>query len=134
MHVGEALIAATMAEGELFMVYPELVHDGGMQVVHVGRTTHHGISEVVRFTIGKTRTETTSRKKDAVAIHMMIATTGFGNLGSVRSASHFPCPEDDCLLQKAALLEIHDQGRHGTVGDAGVLLMVCLQSAMLVPR
>ena len=50
-----------------------------------------------------------------------------------RRAAEFAAPDDDRVLQQAALLEIRDQRGAGLVGVEGVLLDAGRQVAVLVP-
>ncbi len=47
MHVGQAVVAAAMAEREPLVIQAEQVEDGRMEVVNVNFIFHHGRSDVV---------------------------------------------------------------------------------------
>ena len=51
MHIGQPEIAARVAEGELFVVKPEAVKDGRLDIVNVDRIFHDVEAEVVRGSI-----------------------------------------------------------------------------------
>ncbi len=53
MHVGEAEVAALVAEGEALVVEAELVQDGGVEVVHVHGVLGDVEAELVRFAVGE---------------------------------------------------------------------------------
>ena len=52
----------------------------------------------------------------------------------MRSPAHLPGPEHDRLVEQPALLQVGDERRDRLLRDAGVLLVVLLQVAVLIPR
>ena len=133
MHVGQPMISPPVTEGEKLVVDSQLVQDGRVNVVDVERIRGHGISELVRFTIGDAPLETAASQTDRVATHVVVTPAGFGDLWRMWSATHFARPEDDRLFQQASLFKIDNERSDGLIGDAGVLLVVDLNLAMLIP-
>ena len=64
MDVGEAVVAAAVAEGEPLVIDAELVEDRGVDVVDVDGIGDDGIAEVIGRTVGHPPTEAAAGKED----------------------------------------------------------------------
>lgn len=53
--IGQAEVTALEAIGELLMVDPQTVEDGGVQVMDVNRILDHVVTEVIGLTVGEAR-------------------------------------------------------------------------------
>ena len=73
MHIRETLIAATVAEGELFVVDAHLMQQRGVDVVDAHGVAGDGIAEVIGLAEGYAVFESTTSHEDGVTVHMMIA-------------------------------------------------------------
>jgi len=104
-----------------------------VDIVDVEGVLHRGVAELVGLPISRPALEAAAGEEDRVAVDVVVAPAGFADLRRMGRASHFPRPEDDGLVEKAALLKIDEKGRNGALGDARVLFMVRLQLAVLVP-
>ena len=65
---------------------------------------------------------------------MVITSRRWTDGGRVRGASHFPSPENNCLVEQATLFQIDDEGRDGLFRNPGILFVELFQLAMLIPR
>jgi hypothetical protein len=119
MDVGEAELAAVVGEGELFMVEPEQVEDGGVEVVHVDRSSGHGAAEFVGFTEGESWFHAGAGEPDGEGIGIVVAAGAifFG----VRGAPEFAAPPDQGVLEKPALFQVHEQAGDGFVDGGGMV-------------
>ena len=79
------------------MVEAELVHNGGMQVVHVHLALHGMVAVLVGITMGETRLETTTRKANGEAIRVMIAARSL--ILRVGCPSKFAAPPYDGVIK-----------------------------------
>ena len=96
VHIGQAKVTTVIPVGEFLVVEAELVHNGGMQVVHVHLALHGMVAVLVGITMGETRLETTTRKANGEAIRVMIA-SGTLVLRVGRSAKFAAPPYDGVI-------------------------------------
>ena len=126
MHVREPLIAAAVAEGELFVVDAHLVQQRGVDVVNVERVADDGIAELIRLAKCHATLKAATGHEDRIAVHMVIAAAGVGDFRRVRRAAHLTGPENDGFIEQSALFEIDDERGDALIGDAGVLFVILL--------
>ena len=94
--VRQTKVAATIAVGELFVVEPHEVQDGGVQVVYVYGILDGGAAELVCGTVGEAGFYTTTGHPDGESVVIMIA--AFLTLGSRRSPE-LAAPDDKCFIE-----------------------------------
>ncbi len=133
MDVGQSLVTTTVTEGETLVIETELMQDRGVEVVDRQRRLGDGVAELVGRPEGETAAEAAAGEEEGVAVDVVVATGRLANLGRVGRPAHLAGPEHDRLVQQSAPLQVHDQGRDRLVGDQGVLSVVLLQVAVLVP-
>ena len=131
MNVGETVIAALKAIGELFVVETKQVKQGGVEVVNVDRVGGDVEAEVVGDAVDMAFFEAAPSEPDAeaavVVIAPIVAALDHG------SAAELAAPDDEGVVEQAALFEVFDQGGAGLVGSLAVLLDGFGEIAMLVP-
>ena len=89
MHIGQAKVAASVAERQALMIESHQVQNSGMQIVEVNFILHSIVSIVIRLAIGQARPHATTCHPDAKP--MWIVVTSIGIFGS-RSAAKFSAP------------------------------------------
>ncbi len=107
MDVGESIIAALETVRELGVVQTEEVHGGGVEVVDMNGVPNDVVTEVIGFSVNMTAAYAASGHEDAEAARVVIASvvvTGERALG-VDGATELAAPDDECVLEKAALFE-----------------------------
>ena len=123
MHIRQAELAALEAIGEAFVIDAEAMENRGLEVVDV-----HGIlqgieAEIIRATESHTGLDTAAGHPDREGLAVMVASvllTISSTLG-VRGASELAAPDDEGVVEHAALLEVLDQRGRGLVDVAGHL-------------
>src|ERR1700683_2528665 len=130
MHVRQPEITAAEAVRQSLVVDPEQVQDRGVQIVHRADAVLGVNAELVGRAMHRAPLDAAPREPDAESFRMMIA--AIAPCG-VRRAAELAGPEDERLVEQAALLEVLDETGDRLIGVAGVLLMPRFQVAVLVP-
>src|SRR5437660_11157424 len=79
VHVGEAEIPALEAVGQLRVVDPQAVQDGGVQVMHMDGVVDDVVAEVVRLAIDQAPFDASAGHPNGEAARMMVtAVVGLG--------------------------------------------------------
>ncbi len=73
MHVGQAVIATAVAEGEVHVVNTKLMQDRRMNIMDVDGVDDGRIAKLVGFAIGHAAAETATGEKQRVAVDMMVS-------------------------------------------------------------
>lgn len=109
MNVGEAVVAAAVAERQILMIDAELVKDRCVEIMYVHAVFNYGITEFISLPISRSCLETTAGHEDRVPVHVVIAADSGRDLRGVRSASHFAGPDNDGFVQQTTAFEVDDQ-------------------------
>lgn len=96
MNVGQAMVTAAVAEGEAFVVDPQLVQDCDVDVVDRDWILRDRLAEVVGGAVSHAAADATASQEDRVAVDVMIATVCSG---TVWRSPHFASPDDQRLVQ-----------------------------------
>lgn len=72
MNVGEPVVAALVAIGELFVVDAHQVHDGGIQVMHMHRILGDVVAKIVGFSVANSTLNTPASHPYRETSRMMI--------------------------------------------------------------
>ena len=135
MNVGEAEIPALVSVGELLMVNPKQVKEGGLQVVNVKPVCCDVVAVFIAFTVGETGLGSTSGHPHGKATGVMIppetVLVEFA-LAVVRSPE-LSAPDHEGVLEQAPLLKVGDEGGGCLVGFLALPLDSAGQTAVLVP-
>ena len=97
--VGEAEVAAGVAEGEFFVVQAEQVEDGGVEIVHVEFVFDGLISPFVGGAVSVARPDSAAGQPNGESLRVVIAPVVVLGEGS---ASEFTAPPDESVLKKAS--------------------------------
>lgn len=108
MHVSEAAVDAVFAEGESFVVEPELVEDGGVDIVDLGGVFAVGgfVAPLVAFAVRDSAFDSAAGEPVGEDVRVVVA--AFAALGRWH-ATEFGGPEDEGVVKHAALFEVLDQ-------------------------
>ena len=91
--VGEAEVAAAVAEGELLVVEAEQVQDGGVEVVHVDLVLRGLVAEFVGRAMGEAGFHAGAGEPDGEAVRVVVAAGAF--FLRVGGAAEFAAPPDE---------------------------------------
>ena len=96
MDISQSHVAATKAEGELFVVDAQQVQNRGVDIVNVDGVFDGAHSHFIRSTKGHAAANSGTGHPDRVTAHMMIAAIASG---TVWSAPHFSGPDDKGVIK-----------------------------------
>ena len=133
MHIRQADVTASKAEGKLFVVQAQLVQDRGMDILDHQLILDRGITKFISLAINRSSLETATCDKQAIPVYMVIPPCCRRDPRGMRSSSHFTRPDDNRLVQQASLLEIQDQCRHSLVRNHGILIVILDEIPVLIP-
>src|SRR5437762_10124401 len=118
-NVGEAEIAALEAIGQFGVIESEEMQECGVKVVNVDLVFDDVESEFVGLAEADAGFETATGHPHSKGLRMMVAAklaTDVRVALDHRCASKLAAPEDDGVVQEAALLEIFDEGGGALIG------------------
>ena len=119
--VGEAEVSSLKAVGEAFVIETEEVEDGGLEVMDVDLVGGYAEPEFVGFSVAKSFFHAAAGEEEGVGIGEVIAAEGIASAGAAfaeRGAAEFTAPDDEGVIEHAALAQVADQGGDGFVGAA----------------
>ena len=129
--VGEAEVSALGTVGEFGVVEAEEVKEGGVEVVDVDFVLHGVEAEFVGFAEGGTALDAAAGEPHGegvgVVVAAVVAALDHGG------AAEFAAPDDEGVLEEAALFEILNEGGAGLIDVLAVLLQPADEVAVLVP-
>src|SRR4051812_22554782 len=99
-----------MIKGELLMIDPEQVQDRCVQVVYGDRLFTGKVTGLVGSAVGKSSFNSSAGEETGESIGMVVAPERIQTLGRW-SAPEFGVPDDERIVEHAALLQVFDQGR-----------------------
>ena len=120
MHVGQAEVAALELVRQLLVVDAHEVQHGGVEVVDVDGVLHDVVAVVVGLAVDESRLDAAARRPQREAAAMVVAAVVvLGELAlAVDGAPELAAPDDQRLVEQAALIQVFDQGGEGGVGAA----------------
>jgi len=100
------------------VIHPQQVEQGRLKVVDMHLIPHHIVRVVVGFAVGEPRPNAAARHPDRVAARVVIPPRGriVRFALTVDGPSELPGPDDQGIVQQAALFQILHQRRRGPVG------------------
>ena len=109
-----------MAIGEAFVVDAELMEDGSLQVVDVNGVLGNVDAVIVGLAVGDTPAHATAGEPVGEAVGMMVAAIGsLGELAlAVNGTAEFSAPDNESIVEHAALLKIAQECGGGLIGVA----------------
>ena len=96
--VRQAEVATAVSIGELLVVEPHQVQNGGMEIVYMHGVLGGGTAELVRRTIGKTRLHAAAGHPDGESVVVVVA--AFLSFAS-GSAAEFTAPDDERFIEQS---------------------------------
>jgi hypothetical protein len=126
VHVREAEVAALETERQPLVIEAEQVKDRGVQIVNVRAVLHRVEAEFVRAADAHAAFEAAAGEPHGEGVDVVIAAGGFAHLAH-RRAAEFAAPDDDGVIEQAALLEIFDERGLALVDLLADFLEVLLQ-------
>lgn len=128
--VGQAKITTGKFVSEAFVVQPQQVQDGGVQVMQVNFIACGKVSEFVGRPVPLTSFDAAPGEEHGVSD--IVVVTSVRALRDGRS-SEFAAPDQQRVIQHAALLQVQDQGGDRLVDLHGVLAMVVSDVPVGIP-
>lgn len=118
MDVGEAVVAALKFEGELFVVDAEEMEEGGVEVVNADGIFGDVVGVVVSFADGLPGLDAAAGEPHGEAAWVVVATEALWCEISlaVDGAAKLAAPDDEGVVEEAALFEIFDECGGGLIG------------------
>ena len=135
IHIREAEISSGITVGELLVIEAELMQDGSVQIVDVNRVFRGLEAEFVRRAMSVTTAHAATGQPHGETVVVVIPPVDLACIRSLLGefnggcASEFTSPDDEGLIEKAALFEIF-QGRRVPFGGAGNDINACKRRAM----
>lgn len=130
MDIGEAEVAAAVAEGELLVVETHQVENGGVQIMDMDLLVNGGEAEFVGGAVGQATLDAAAGHPDAEAVMVVVAS--IASLGGGSSAK-FTSPEYQGVFEQTALLQVHEQGGDRLITIFRLGAVAFFQIAMVVP-
>lgn len=138
--VGEAEIATGVTEGQFFVIETEEGKDGGVEIVNVDFVFSGLETEFIGGTVDITSFDPAAGQPGGEAVMIVIAAVDFSGIGSGGGqfdgggASEFTAPDDEGVVEHAALFEIFEQGADGLVALFGEFAVVHFDVVVIIPR
>ena len=111
----------------------ELVQHRGVQVVHGADVLDGGVAEFVGRAVDDAALDAGAGEPHGHGLVVMIAADGTLVALRHRRAAELAGPDDQRVVEHAALLEVGDQRRAGLVDFAGAQRQLFLQQAVMIP-
>ena len=122
LDIGQAEIAALETVGQFRVIESEQMQQRRVQIVHVDLVLHDVETEFVGFAESDARFDAAAGHPHRERLRMMIAAqfaSGVRIAFHHRRAAEFAAPDDQRVVEQAALFQILDQRGAGLVGLAG---------------
>lgn len=132
MDVGQSAVNPIVAYGQLFVVDSQQIQNRRVDVVTGGRVVAVGRAEAPLVTFAMSHTATDSASSKPVGEHERIVVSAFAAL-CARHPAKLGSPENERVVQHAALLEVENERRRTTCHTAGQGSMVALDILVRVP-
>jgi len=116
-------IAPLKAVSQFGMIEPEKVEHGGVQIVYMHRILGDTKTELVGGSEYLAPFDASSGHPNAERVRMMVPPGDSREAGAVfseRRPPEFGAPNNQCRIQKAALLQVLQQSADRLIGDATV--------------
>ena len=104
MNIGQSEVPTLEAIGQAFVVDPEQVQHGGVQVMDMDFVLHGTVAKFICCSPGKAGLDSTTCHPARKAHDMVVASRTLSHW----RASKFSTPDDQCLIEHASLLQILD--------------------------
>ena len=119
--VSEAVVAAEIAPGEVFVIEAEKVQDGGVEIVEMDSASDGAVAEFVGLAVHETSFDSAAGHPGAEAAWLVLAAVFFDGGGAAEvlapgGAAKLATPDDEGLIEQAARLQIMDQSGAWLIG------------------
>ena len=135
VHVGQPVVPALVLERQLGVVDPQAMQDRGVQVMDVDGVASDVVAEVVGRAVSDAGLDAAAAQPDREAARMVVAAVivrGQCAL-AIDGPAEFAAPDDQRVVEQAALLEVRDEGGRRLIGIAALAGDLRGQVRMLVP-
>src|SRR5205823_3339162 len=105
---------------EPFVINAEHVEKRGVEVVDVDDVFNGVVAEFVRRPVSESALDPAAAQEHRKAFHVMVSAGAAFVFLRHRRAAKFAAPNDECILQQAALFKVLDEGGGGPVHVGGV--------------
>ena len=121
MNIGQPEIPALELVRQPRVIDAQAVQHRGVQIVHVDRVARDVVAEVVGLAVAHARLDAAAGQPDGEAARMMIAAVVVCRqlALAIDRAAELAAPDDQRVVQQAALLQILNQRRRRLIGVAG---------------
>ena len=134
--IGEPIVAALEFIGQLLVIDAKKMKHGGLEVMDVDFVFHGVETDVVAFSVSDAWLHPASGHPDGEGVGMVIATP-FRAVVDIaldeRSAAKLSAPDDEGVIEEAALFEILHEGGGRLVGVAALIIELGGEGSMLIP-
>src|SRR5215469_1742736 len=117
------------------MLEAEAAENRRVVVVNVDRIIHHVVTEIVGFAVGNARLDAAAGQPSSKATAVVIAAVVvFGQRAlAVDGTAELAAPNNERVVEQAALLQVPDQGCAGLVHVLALAANLLRQIAVLIP-
>src|SRR3954447_15306360 len=135
VHIREAEPAPLEFVSQPFVVHPEEMEHGGVEVMHVHAVLHDVVTVLARLAVHGAGLCAAARHPKAEAARMMIpAVVGFGKLAlRIVRAAKLAAPDHESIVEQPALLQVRHEGGAGLIGFPALVFDAAREATMLVP-
>src|SRR5439155_4968375 len=118
-----------------FVINSQAMQDGGVHVVDVDRLLNDVVAEVVGLAVDDAGFDAAAGHPGREATRMVIAAViVFGQLAlAIDRSAKLAAPDNERVVQQAALFEVGDQGIAGLVDVAALVGQIAGDVEMLIP-
>ena len=102
-------------EGEVPVAKPEAVQQGGVEVVDVDLVLPGEVAELVGGPMDDPRPDSSTCQPHREAVRVVVPAGSFPAPLGHGSAAEFSTPDDEGVVQEAALAQVHEEGGNGLV-------------------
>src|SRR3954452_16990024 len=137
VHIRKAKVAARVTVRQLLVVETQQVQEGGVQVVDVDGILHGTEAELVGGAVDLSALDAAAGHPDREAVRVVIASVDLPALRIQLDRGRAPelaTPENQRLVEEAALRQILEERADGPVALASEPAMLTLDIAVAVPR
>src|SRR6266545_5646780 len=135
VNIGEAEVATLETIDEFLVIDTQTAQDRGIEVVDVHGIFHDVVTELIGVAVADAGLDAAAGHPDRIAAPVMVAAVVvfFDFALAIDRAPEFTAPDNQCVVQQAALFEVFDQRGGGLVGVAALLANPPWQIVMLIP-
>ena len=126
MHVSQSKVTALKSEGQLFVIHPQQMQNGRVNVMHMTPLARGIETQLICFAHNPSGLGAPARKPHGERINVMIATGRIAILPHRRPAK-LAAPNNKRIVQKSASLQILHQRRLSLIDLAANLFKIPLQ-------